>query len=64
MRKREKEPTVDDCLQPNSKSDWEAVKPFIKQPVLLERKATSMNFLHRLDNLNPSDTRYRNKLKS
>ena len=41
MRNREKEPTDDDCLQPNSKSDWESVKNFINQQVLLEKKAVS-----------------------
>ena len=38
MRIREKEPSDDDYLQPNSKSDWEAVKTFINQQVLLEKK--------------------------
>ena len=64
MRNRAKEPTDDDCLQPNSKSDWEAVKTFINQQVLSEKKAVSMRFLHGLYKLNPSDTRYRNKLKT
>ena len=41
MRNREKEPTDDDCLQPNSKSDWDSVKNFINQQVLLEKKAVS-----------------------
>ena len=64
MRNREKEPTDDNCLQPNSKSDWEAVKSFINQLVLLEKKAVSVRFLNGLYKLNPSDTRYRNKLKT
>ena len=64
MRNTEKEPTDDDCLQPNSKSDWEAVKTFISHQVLLEKKAFSMHFLHGLYKLNPNDTCYRNKLKT
>ena len=64
MRNREKEPTFDNCLQPNSKSDWEAVKSSISQQVLLEKKAVSVRFLHRLYKLNPSDSRYRNKMKT
>ena len=63
-RNREKEPTDDYCLQHNSKSDWEAVETFINQQVLLEKKAVSMHFLHGLYKLNPSDTCYRNKLKT
>ena len=64
MRNREKEPTDDNCLQPNSKSDWEAVKTFISQQVLLKKKLFSMHFLHGLYKLNPNDTCYRNKLKT
>ena len=64
MRNREKEPTDDNCLQPNSKSDWEAVKSFINQQVLLEKKAVSMRFLHGLYKLSPSDSRYRNRFKT
>ena len=64
IRNREKQPTDDDCLQLNSKSDWEAVKTFTNQRVLLEKKAVSVRFLHGLYKLNPSDTRYRNKLKT
>ena len=64
MRNREKEPADDDCLQPNSKSAWEAVKTLINEQVLHEKKAISMYFLHGLYKLNPSDTRYRNKLKT
>ena len=63
MRNREKEPADDDCLQPNSKSNWEALKTFINQQVLLEKKAVSVRFLHGLYKLNPSETCYRNKLK-
>ena len=62
--KNRKEPTDDDCLQPNFKSDWETVKTFINQQVLLEKKAVSMRFLHGLYKLNPRDTLYRNKLKT
>ena len=51
-------------MQPNSKSDWEAVKTFINPQVLLDKKAVSMRFLHGLYKLNPSDTSYRNKLKT
>ena len=64
MRNREKEPTDDNCLQPNSKSDWEAVKTFVNQQVLLNKKAVSMRFIHGLYKLNPIDTSYRNKLKT
>ena len=63
IRNREKKPTDDDYLQPNCKSDWEAVKNFTNQRVLLEKKAVSMRFLHGLYKVNPSDTRCRNKLK-
>ena len=64
MRNTEKEPTDDDCLQPNSKSDWEAGKTFINQQVLLKKKPVPVRFLHGLYKLNPSDARYRNKLKT
>ena len=64
MRNRAKEPTDDDCLQHKSKSNWEAVKTFINQQVLFEKKAVSMRFLHGLYKLYPSDTCYRNKLKT
>ena len=64
MRNRAKKPTDDDCLQPNSKSDWEAVKNFINQQVLLEKKAVSMRFLHGLYKQNPCNTCYGNKLKT
>ena len=60
MRNREKEATDDNCFQPNSKSDWEAVKRFISQQVLLEKKAVPMRFVDGLYEVNPSDTRYRN----
>ena len=58
------EPTDDDCLEPNLKSDREALKAFINQQVLLGKKPVSMRFLYELYKLNPSDTRYRNKLKT
>ena len=37
MRNREKEPTDGNCLQHNSKSDWETVKGFINQQVYLRK---------------------------
>ena len=55
MRNSKKE-AADDFLQPNSKSDWEGVKAFISQQVLLEKKVVSMHFLDGLYKLNPSDT--------
>ena len=58
------EATDDDCLEPNLKSDREALKNFINQQVLLGKKPVSMCFLYGLYKLNPSDTRYRNKLKT
>ena len=64
MRNRQKETTDDNCLEPNSKSDWEAVKAFINQQVLHEKKEVSTRLLHGLYKLNLIDTRYRNKLRN
>ena len=56
MKNGEKEAADDNCLKRNSKLDWEALKSFISQQVLLEKKGVSMHFLHGLYKLNPSDT--------
>ena len=53
------------CIGPNSydKGDLEAVRKRIQQ-VLGHNQAVSMNILHALYGLQPSDTRYRHVLKN
>ena len=62
MKNGEKEATDDNRLKPNSKFDWEAVKSFISQQFLLEKKGVSTHFLHGLYKLNPSDTKLKTRI--
>ena len=44
--------------------NFDAVKQYIQDSVILGEKAVSMIFLHELYGLNPGDSRYRSKLKN
>ena len=44
--------------------DFDSLKEFIRNYVILGGKAVFMTYLHQLYRLNPGDSRYRNKLKS
>ena len=59
--------TLQDENQPEEvqeQGDYEAVKQYVDQHVLLHKNAVSLNVLHTVYGLRPNDSRYRLKLKN